>query len=77
LDCGSFDSQFCAHFQLVHEICHQVAAYRQMVQSIGTQSDGQTLRKELHQLRKNCLRQADATKAIMLPQLKEFVADFV
>ena len=63
-------------FQLVHEVGHQVAAYRQLVQSLGTQVDGVPNRRDLESARKQCLKLCDNTKNSMLPQLKRYTLYF-
>ncbi|XP_003374208.1 conserved hypothetical protein [Trichinella spiralis] len=58
---------------LVHEINHMVASYKNMVQSVGTHSDSVHLREDLQHLKEQCLRTCDSAKNCILPQLKRLI----
>ncbi len=64
-------------FQLVNEVNHQVALYRQLLQSIGTLSDSASVRKEVVNTRLQCLKTCDTTKNCVLPQLKRYSSSII
>jgi len=60
---------------LVHEINLMVAAYRQLLQSLGTNAESSHARQELFSSRQQCLRTCDTAKNCILPQLKSETHD--